>query len=349
MQHGEEEALAIGHAFARIGLLGNPSDGYGGKVIGVPIRNFGVSLTIRPAASVTISSGGMDFCAADLEAALSGTLPPDVVGLERLVLAALRRFAAPNFGTKGQPPDDEALAGGSPMIGTARHRGLALECKTTIPRQVGMAGSSATIIATLRALGRLFHVSIEPFDMAEMALATEVEDLGIAAGPMDRVIQSYEQVMLMDFSGTRTESSYETFAAELLPPLLLAWTPSTGRSSGVTHSDLRARWERGDRDVVHAMAELCNVVDAGVAALRSGDVEAFSDAVDRNYELRLSVTDVTEIDARLVQLAQDHGAAAKLCGSGGGVVVVPRRDTDVAALEASFTRAGFLTCRPLVS
>jgi hypothetical protein len=56
--------------------------------------------------------------------------------------------------------------------------------------------------------------------MAEMALVTEVEDLGIAAGPMDRVIQSYEHVMLLELAGTRTEASYEVLDPGLLPPVL---------------------------------------------------------------------------------------------------------------------------------
>ncbi len=305
----------------------------------MPVRNFGVQMTAQVAESVTISAGGGGFSAADLGASLSGDLPPDVGGLERLVLAALRRFAA-------RPP---SRVGESRGIESDRRRGLALECTTTIPRQVGMAGSSATIIATFRALSRLFDAPISRFEMAEMALATEVEDLGIAAGPMDRVIQSYEHVMLLELAGPRTEACYEVLDSGLVPPVLLAWTPSTGRPSGLTHSDLRSRWERGEPDVLRAITELRSVVDLGLAAMRSGDTEAFADAVDRNYELRVSVTDVTEVDARMVQIARDHGGAAKLCGSGGSVVVVPRRDTDVASLDAAFTRADFPTCRPSVS
>lgn len=305
----------------------------------MPVRNFGVHVTARAAESVTISAGGVDFSVADFGAALSGEFPQDAGGLERLVLAALRRFAA-------RPA---AGVGESRIIDSDRRRGLALECATTIPRQVGLAGSSATIIATLRALSRFFDAPISRFGMAEMALATEVEDLDIAAGPMDRVIQSYEHVMLLELAGTRTEASYQVLDAGLVPPVLLAWTPSTGRPSGLTHSDLRARWERGDPDVLRAMAEFRNVVDRGVAAMLSGDADAFADAVDRNYELRVSVTDVTDVDARLVQIARDHGAAAKLCGSGGSVVVVPRRDTDVTSLDAAFARADFCTCHPSVS
>ena len=32
------------HAYARVGLLGNPSDGYFGKVLGVTIQNFSVEV-----------------------------------------------------------------------------------------------------------------------------------------------------------------------------------------------------------------------------------------------------------------------------------------------------------------
>jgi len=35
-------------AYARAGLLGNPSDGYFGKTISVIVRNFGASITLWP-------------------------------------------------------------------------------------------------------------------------------------------------------------------------------------------------------------------------------------------------------------------------------------------------------------
>ena len=320
----------MGRAFARAGLLGNPSDGYGGKAIGVPVRNFAVRVSITRADSVTVSAGGETFSCPDLGALVSGGLPPSVDGLERLVLATVLRFTA------ARPS----------VIDGSAHSGMNLECSTTIPRQVGLAGSSATIIATLRALCDYFATSISKFDTAEMALATEVHDLGIVAGPLDRVIQSYEQAMVLDLAGPRSEASYRALDAGHLPPLLLARTPSTGRPSGQTHSDLRERWERRDNDVVQAMAELRDVVDRGVAALESDDREAFADAVDRNYALRLSVTDVTEADANMVAIAIRHGAAAKLCGSGGTVLIAPRAHTDLASLERAYAAAGFPSVRP---
>jgi glucuronokinase len=314
-----------------VGLLGNPSDGYGGKAIGMPLLNFASSVSVSPAPTFAVTAGGTPFETTTLDDALTGPLPDAVDGLERLVLAAVRRFARTLPAAIGD---------------VARGRGLALACSTTVPRQVGLAGSSAAIIATFRALMACFEASIDPFDLAEIALATEVADLGIAAGPMDRVVQSYERAMLMDFAGPRARASYRPIDDAIVPPIIVAWTPWAGRPSERTHSDLRRRWEAGERAVLAAMDGLRDVVDRGLAAMQSGDLDGFADAVDRNYQLRLAVTDVTPDDTSMVTVAHAHGAAAKLCGSGGAVLVAPRPGASLEALERAFVDAGFRTCRP---
>ena len=50
---------------------------------------------------------------------------------------------------------------------------------TTIPRSVGLGGSSAIVIATLRALCELHRVTLTRDTMAALALSIEVDDLGI--------------------------------------------------------------------------------------------------------------------------------------------------------------------------
>ena len=60
--------------------------------------------------------------------------------------------------------------------------------RTSIPRGVGLGGSSAIVIAVLRALCALHGTELDPARMAELALAIETEDLAIAAGPQDRVV-----------------------------------------------------------------------------------------------------------------------------------------------------------------
>lgn len=310
-------------------------------MIACPVRDFSARASVNVGDGVVISAGGVDLVFPDLGAACGDGLGPESEGLERLVLAALRRFireVVQHGSTSG------AAGGVAPGLG-----GLRIACRTTVPRQVGLAGSSAVIIATLRALAAHFGLPVSPFDLAEMALATEVEDLNIAAGPMDRVIQAYERVMILDLRSPRAESSYRPLDPTLVPPLLIGWTPGGGRPSGPVHSDLRERWERGDPDVVDAMHELRHLVDRGVHALEQKDVETFADLVDQNFALRMGVTSVGERDRTMVDLARRYGAAAKLCGSGGAVLVVPRGGTDLTGLERALEGGGFDSCRPAVA
>jgi glucuronokinase len=285
------------------------------------VRNFCARVEVTPAARVTIRAGGTPVDLPGMSAVLDQPIPSDVDGLERLSLAAIRRFA-------------QVLHVTDPL-----REGLAVRCTTTVPRQVGLAGSSAVIIATMRALSHLWGARIGNFELAEMALATEVQDLGIAAGPMDRVIQAYEQVMMLDLAPPRREEQYVSLVARSIPPLLVAWDPGGGRSSDLTHSDLRARWLRGDD----------KVVGRGVAALERADAEAFADLVDHNFDLRCRVTTPTERDRQMVGVARGVGAAAKLCGSGGAIVAAPRRGVSLTSIEVALTEAGFLTCRPAIA
>jgi glucuronokinase len=322
---------ASGVAFARAGLLGNPSDGYGGKAIACSVRNFAARAVIEPNDAFAIEVGDDRLDLADIGAALDPTAPIFGHGLSRLTLAAFRRYMrclAP-----GADPDTP----------------FTISCTTDIPRQVGLAGSSAVIIATMRALAVHFDSVIPPFDLAEQALATEVEDLDIAAGPMDRVIQTYEGVMEMDLAPPRSEASYRRVSSELIPPMLIAWDPGGGRSSGEAHSDLRERWRRGDRRVLDTIEALRHIVEQGMLALEARDRPTFVNLVNFNFDLRCRVFPVGERDRQMVDIARRIGGGGKLCGSGGATLVVHPDDAGLSAAEQALVAAGFRCCRPRIS
>jgi glucuronokinase len=119
---------------------------------------------------------------------------------------------------------------------------------------VGLSGSSAIVIAALRALGDWLGFELPPDQLAEAALACEVDELGITAGPMDRVIQAYEGLLAMDFAPPRAAASYRRLDPSGLPPLFLAWNPRGGAPSRRQHGDVRARWLRGDTEVREVVA-----------------------------------------------------------------------------------------------
>ena len=73
-----------------------------------------------------------------------------------------------------------------------------LRYESDIPRQIGLAGSSAIITATLRALMAFYGVDVPKEVQPSLILSAERDELDINAGFMDRVIQVYEGCVFMD-------------------------------------------------------------------------------------------------------------------------------------------------------
>jgi glucuronokinase len=325
---------ATGIAHARAGLLGNPSDQYGGKTIAFSIRDFCARVMIDPSDRFAIRPGPSDLI--DFSSFLEASDTIRARGCDdgiRLLRAAIRRFADHWEGMEELVEDDPLLC-------------FEMRYETSIPRQVGLAGSSAIVIAALRALMAWFETTIEPAVLAELALAAEAEDLGITAGAMDRVIQCYEGVMLMDLREPRTAASYARLAPEMLPPVFVAWNPRGGRSSGRIHEGVRRRWREGDEDVHRAMTVLREMVDSGSACLRRGKHADFRELMDRNFDIRARLFPISKSDREMVEIGRSLGAATKLCGSGGAVVGAPADTRKFAEIEKIYRSAGYRVIRP---
>jgi glucuronokinase len=293
-------------AFARVGLLGNPSDAYGGKTIAFTVHELMAQTWIEDADEPLLPE------------------PPARALLE----ATCRRFALHTSVESGP---------------------MALSIRSQIPFQVGLAGSSAIVISTLRALAARSSVHLEADELAELALAIEVEDLGIAAGPMDRVIQAYEGLLHMDFAGARSQDAYTRIDPDRLPPLLVAWDTRGGTSSGRVHSNVRERWLQGDPEVVEGMERFSRIVDDGMEALETLDRRRFCEAVRANLAARRRLFELSPRDLEMIELGSNERVSSKLCGSGGAVVCVFEREADRPAIQKRFEAAGFATLVPRIS
>ena len=113
----------------------------------------------------------------------------------------------------------------------------------------------------------------------------------------------------------------------LLPTTYVAWRDGVGESSGVIHSDVRARFEAGHLDVVTAMNRFAKLATEGRDALVAGDVRGLMAAVDDNFDNRARIWPIAPDDANMVKLGRSLGAAVKQAGSGGAVVGVLPSDT----------------------
>jgi glucuronokinase len=192
----------------------------------------------------------------------------------------------------------------------------AVRWTTTVPREVGLGGSSAIVTAAVRALCALHDHVMTPDALAELALAVEVEDLGIAAGPQDRYAQAHEGLVFMDFTGARPR--VERLDPALLPDLYLAWRADAAQASHAVHGGLRVR---ADEPRVRAgMARLAGQARAARDALLSGDRAAFAHAVDASFDERAALLDVDPRHVAMVHAARGAGASANYAGSGGAIV-----------------------------
>ncbi len=220
---------------------------------------------------------------------------------------------------------------------SADHRPCAVEWTTSIPRAMGLGGSSAIVIATIRAARKLHDVSLPHDELAMLALAVETEELGIAAGPQDRVAQAYGGLTFMDFTGA---GRYEPLDPTLLPPLVVGWRADTGAESGPVHSDLRERYRRGDTTVVGALATAAAAAHEARAALLARDHDHFRVCVDATFDARQRMMSLDPRHVEMVSVARAAGAAANNTGSGGAIVAVCRDDRHREVVAERLAAAG---------
>ena len=327
--------IVSARAHARAGLAGNPSDGYHGRVVAFPVRNFSARVTLWDSEVLNIvASPQHDPRRFDsLEDLANRAQRLGYYGGVRLLLATCKRFWE-----------------------FCREREIALPTKnftlsytTDIPRQVGLAGSSAIIVAALEAL-MAFHgldeTAIPKPVLPSLALSVEREELLIAGGLQDRVVQVYDRLMYMDFGEEimrrQGYGRYEPLEGVALPPFAIAISTDT-RESGRILSDLRFRWERGDPETRRLIAELAACADAAREALLAGDRKALGEAMVANFGLRrrlLGDDVIGRPTLRMIEIAREVGVPAHLPGSSGSALCLLANDEQAAALERRFREAG---------
>ncbi len=200
--------------------------------------------------------------------------------------------------------------------------GLSVAIDTNIPRSVGLAGSSAIVIATLELCADFSSITCEPSRIAHLAHAVERVDLGIAGGWQDQLVQSHQVTALMEFSEPKRLAAVSV-TSEREIPLYLAFSTATSEPSGHSHTTLRAR--RDEPEVQRVMGELASCARRGAAAAASGDVHTLKQTIDATFALREQVMTIAPAHAAMIAAAQRHGASANFAGSGGAIVgVLPK-------------------------
>lgn len=236
-------------AYARVGLMGNPSDGFYGKTMSLLISNFWAEVTLIPNHSddkevetITILPNPVSdpHKFSSLECLVGVSQIDGYETGDRLLQACCKVFY---------------LHCKENAIPINTRQGFRMMFETNIPRQVGLAGSSAIITALWKMLSLFYGVTQEqiPLELqASLVLKVEWEELGIAAGLQDRVIQAFGGLVYMDFDREYMEKhghgKYQSLDVNLLPNLWLAYVADPD-DSGKVHSAVKQRFLNGDKEV----------------------------------------------------------------------------------------------------
>jgi glucuronokinase len=211
-------------AYARVGLLGNPSDVYNGKALSFTIADFSATVRLRPSPELLIQPHPHHDLVAfpSLPHLVSRLQSEGYYGGVRLLMAICKVFynhcIQNNISLKAE--------------------NFTLSYDTNIPRQAGLSGSSAIICAALNCLLDFYDVRhLIKVELRPNLILDAEKELGIVAGLQDRVAQVYGGLVYMDFSKEQMDKLghgiYRPLDVNLLPPLYLIYAENPSDSGKV--------------------------------------------------------------------------------------------------------------------
>ncbi len=322
-------------AYARAGLIGNPSDGYFGKTISFTFRNFAAKVSLYESPQLEIIPSLRDRSTYNsIQELAEDVRVYGYYGGIRLMKATISRFA-------------KYCAEHAIDLPT---RNFAARYRSNIPRHVGMAGSSALVTATLRCLMEYYEVAIPDTILPNLILSVETDELGIAAGLQDRVIQVYQQCVFMDFDKALMDRQgyghYEPMDPDLLPRLFIAYRTDLAEGSEIFHNTIRQRWLRGEPDIVNAMKRFADLAQQARDLIAAGRGNEIGPLLDANFDLRRSIYTISPANIDMVERARSVGAHCKFTGSGGAIVGVYEDEEMYAAIEDAFSGTSIVVLKP---
>lgn len=300
------DAVIRASAPGRCGLVGNPTDMYGGSVISCSTHERAVC---------------------KLEPLTEGN------GIELEFLPDHQILASDG---------DLAAQGNRLDIAKAVLRGLGVDptaCvpfklsgRTAIPMQAGLAGSTALIAAAVGCVLEFLDKKLNRYATAELIRSIEYFQLGVVCGYQDHYMATFGGLNYMDFRdkcsivGASESSPYATieplngFVGDL--PFVLAHTGNR-HHSGTVHNSIRERWVEGEKTVVEGYIEIAEMARVAKKALLAGDLQEVARLMNANHAIQRDLGGSGDANEELIKAAMEGGAwGAKLAGAGGGGTII---------------------------
>ena len=313
-----ERRRLVCSAPGRAGIIGNPTDMYGGSVL---------SCSVGLRARVTLSAA------------------------PRLVLVTQGQ-ECPIASRKDLQPRRDRFDVGRAVLDYLRLPPLAcrVEYESEIPLRSGMAGSTALVVALLRSLLAWQGQGAQLHHLAERARYVELNFLKVVCGYQEAYMCTFGGLNFMEFRG---KQFYRKAEAELFAtveplgthvarlPFVLAFTGVQHASSAV-HKPIRERWLEGEAEVVEGYRRITEIARAGKKALILEDWPQLGRLMNDNHAIQRGLGGSGESNEQLISAALRAGASgAKLAGAGdGGTIIALWPKPDTTELEEALHLAG---------
>ena len=298
----------------RCGIVGNPSDMYGGSVLSCTVKE-------RAECRIVVGAPALAVHNTDETATLLSQedLKPcgDKLDIAR---AALQYFEI----------DPESAS-------------IEIYLNTGIPMRAGLAGSTAMLASIVGALDAFLGLRLNPYDTAETMRRIEAGIMHVTCGFQDQHMAVFGGLNFMNFAGKEklNQDEHEPLAtieplAHLIPniPLLLAHT-GIQHHSGTVHSSPRERWIAGEPLVRHHYTCIGELAQKAKRAFLNADWPTVGRLMTENHALTAELGGSGPANERLIEAALAAGAwGAKLAGAGGGGTIVALASNPYAVGEA---------------
>ncbi len=324
-------------AFTRAGLAGNPSDGYFGKTLSVTFKDFFAEVTMYETPDIEIIPNERDHSYfTNLEHLVKDVQRHGYYGGIRLIKAAAKKFY------------DYCISKGIILS----DKNFTVRYCSNIPVQVGLAGSSAIVTATIRALMTFYGIEIPKPLIPGLILSVETDELQISAGLQDRVVQVYENLVYMDFDkkllDTQGHGHYENLDPNLLPPIYLAYISDLSEVSGIAHGNLRGRFMAGDQKVIDAMKFFAEMAEKARECLLNHEPDKLGKIMNDNFDKRREIFPISRMNLEMITLARSVGASAKFSGSGGAIIGTYEDPKMLEKLKQTLAEIGAVVIKPQI-
>lgn len=300
--------MIIATAPGRCGIVGNPTDMYGGSVISCSTVER-AHCTIMDAPDLTLSvSGFVQVIRSAEDIRLRGNYLD-------ILKAVLIYFGLDHTNFRCR-----------------------LSANSEIPESAGLAGSTALVVAVLGAVLEKLGIHMDRFAIAETARKIEYRVMGITCGYQDQHMAAFGGLNYMDFRGKERLAQDENEPLATVEPLhpsvadLPIVVAHTGvrRNSGVVHKSIRDRWLDGEPEVVEGYLRIAELARLGKKAIFSRDWESLGALMNENHSIQRRLGGSGPQNDYLIDACLADGAlGAKLAGAGqGGTIVALTTEPD---------------------